>query len=152
MANNQSANNVKNAAVLVQHTCNNTGRAGKNVNIDKFKLGDEDIVDGAACASTSGACASTSASCSAYDEPPEEPEPGPSAKFVDVNVFQDIESPSKEKNNAKLAELLRKTNKANIDVVINNTAAAGIENNLNAEAEKQDEEENPKVLPSDGPP
>jgi hypothetical protein len=79
-----------NNASAAANNSNATRNNEKNVNIDKFKLGVEEGQEGEASTSTQGACA-----------------------LANVNLFQENGSPTKEKNNAKLADLYRKANKTN---------------------------------------
>ena len=67
-------------------------------------------------------------------------------KPLDVNVFNE-DSPSKEKDNKKLADLYRKVNKANVEVVLNNVGASGGSNVFYEKQEDDDleEEDDPKL-------
>jgi len=96
-----------------------SGKAGKNSNIDRFKLGHSDYDDHhyseTATSSSLGACAIPDSS-EDEAEVPEHPDLPAIKKFVDINVFEDELSPSKKKNNCQL-DNSRKINKANVDLV-----------------------------------
>lgn len=66
-------------------------------------------------------------------------------KPLDVNVFSQDDSPTKEKDNKKLADLYRKVNKANVEVVLNNVT--GEASNVLYEKQENDfeEDEDPKL-------
>ncbi len=107
IANNQAVSNNTSSAR------GSSFRAEKNVNLDRFKLGDEDDdadeEEDLACCSDVRGCSEEAAEIL----PPVNKDP---------NLFYDDAdklSPSKEKNNAKLADLYRKVSKTNVDVVIN---------------------------------
>ncbi len=138
----------------------------KNVNIDKFKLGeeegqDEDLRDGA-CAVPGGGAASRHCYEEIDDDEsadilPEEAATKSKEFDTDVNLYRDDEdgddddvaelSPSKERNNARLADLYygsKAGNKPNVNLVINNTfepSGYRVE-----EDEEEEEETDPKTF------
>merc|ERR1712061_941817 len=94
-----------------------SGKAEKNVNIDRFKLGHSEYDDhrySEPSTSGLGACAIPESSDDEVDVP--EPDLPAIKKVVDINGFEDELSPSKEKNNC-LLDNSRKINKANVDLV-----------------------------------
>jgi len=105
------------ATPRVPQPTTSSGKAEKNVNIDRFKLGHSEVdhrySEPATSSGLGGACAIESS-----DDEVEVPEPDLPAikKVVDINVFEDELSPSKEKNNC-LLDNSRKINKANVDLV-----------------------------------
>ncbi len=135
----------------------------KNVNIDRFKLGEEQQQQ------SEGACAmSEEASSHRYEEVDDEDDyddnllsdarQGEKKDFAtDVNLYYDAaaagageESPSKEKNNAKLADYYSKGktgNKPNVNLVINNTfEPEGYRVEDEEQQDDDDEETDPKTL------
>ncbi len=127
----------------------------KNVNIDRFKLGMEEQ-EGAAGGGddAEAAAAATKAKVLMEDEEGDD-EYNSSADSAtaladkvpfDINLYEEY-SPSKEKNNAKLADLYYKKNlnKENINVVLNNidgaSAAAAANTPPNAKRDEDDDEE-----------
>jgi len=117
-------NNVQNnlnsslgATPRVPQPTSSSGKAEKNVNIDRFKLGQSEVDHRYSEPSTSsglGACAIPESSDDEVDVP--ESDLPAIKKIVDVNVFDNELSPSKEKNNC-LLDNSRKINKANVDLV-----------------------------------
>lgn len=109
----------------------------KNVNIDKFKLGEEEEE----AEEQSGACGRNfedEGACARACDDDVEDELEELKKPKDINVFDDW-SPSKEKNNAKLAKA--KVNKTNVNIVINNTRDEKLDNVQNEEEEKLNEDD-----------
>ena len=115
---NHIANNLPNNA----HAITNNVKHEKNVNIDRFKLGnnssvvDQDASNAGDCSSSRGACALQ------VDEIEQEEneilEDISEPKNFNINVFDAEESPSKVKNNFIL-EKQEKITKANVDLVFN---------------------------------
>lgn len=141
----------------------------KNVNIDRFKLGGEEAMNAYAeppveeaeeeaatggCSSEAdpqrlGACAKT------LDEDEDEgrssdSDPNHPKEEVpfDINLYQtyDVTSPSKEKDNTKLADLYRKISKANVDVAIINNSNPGGAAAMSEQKEEEEEEEDLKIF------
>ena len=114
-------------------------RPEKNVNIDRFKLGDEEVEFPAAVADDepageiegAGALPTAKAKVLLEDDDEEDEEAAAAeaayrdkAAAFDINLYEEY-SPSKEKNNTKLADLYKKQlNKENVNVVINNVSGA----------------------------
>lgn len=104
----------------------------KNVNLNRSKLGHYEEPDCSGASASAGACAMLDE----LDETPDE-----SFKVErDVNVFFKDDSPTMEKNNSKLADLQRKTQKTNVNVVINNISATDRENMENEGLEKENDD------------
>ena len=158
-ANNQTNNvmNVRNnvyAAACASTSgsssaASSTSRPEKNVNIDRFKLGeDEDEDDDEVDCGAEGAAAAAAAAVPTTTT--SSPKPPHAAKNVNVFDKDDFDwSPSKEKNNAKLADLNRKIAKANVNSVINNLEERdNLENGRMEEDSGSEEEEDmdPKTL------
>ena len=112
-------------------------RPEKNVNIDRFKLGDEEVEAPAAVADEpageiEGAGALPTAKAKVLLDDDDEDDEAAAAEAAyrdkaaafDINLYEEY-SPSKEKNNTKLADLYKKqVNKENVNVVINNVSGA----------------------------
>ena len=110
-------------------------RAEKNVNIDRFKLGEGEGDIGAAAdepaVDEDGASALPTAKAKVILDDEEDDEAAAAeaayrdkAAAFDINLYEEY-SPSKEKNNTKLADLYKKQlNKENVNVVINNVSGA----------------------------
>jgi len=113
-------------------------RPEKNVNIDRFKLGDEEVEAPASVADEpegeadgAGALSMAKAKVLLEDDDEEDEEAAAAeaayrdkAAAFDINLYEEY-SPSKEKNNTKLADLYKKQlNKENVNVVINNVSGA----------------------------
>ena len=139
--NNRGVMNVRNNVGYVGHQQaaaeGATARPEKNVNIDKFKLGEDEEAAGEADGDAMGACAASAyagGACALPDEP-EAAEASATSTSKDVNVFSaaDDWSPSKAKNN--IAKLDRKVAKTNVNIVINNTRDEGLDNVENEEEE-----------------
>ena len=113
-----------------------TPKPEKNVNIDRFKLGEEEAEAASAAADEpagdedgAGALPTAKAKVLLDDEEDEaaaaEAAYRDKAAAFDINLYEEY-SPSKEKNNTKLADLYKKQlNKENVNVVINNVSGAG---------------------------
>ena len=125
---NRIANNMPNNTTL------SLAKHEKNVNIDRFKLGQEQEPSTSA---GGGACALPEDD----EEDPEEIFVEPlETKNLDINVFSTEESPSKVKNNFFL-EKQEKVNKPNVDLVFNrNNFASAASSNANDNGDEQDEE------------
>ena len=118
-----------------------TPKPEKNVNIDRFKLGEGEGEAPAAAAAVAdepagdedGASALPTAKAKAKVILDDEEDEAAAAEAAyrdkaaafDINLYEEY-SPSKEKNNTKLADLYKKQlNKENVNVVINNVSGAG---------------------------
>jgi len=124
----QQKNNIPNNASA-------STKMEKNVNIDRFKLGQSDPDPESGTCSTQGACALESS-----EDEEEIPEPEIPRKNMDINVFEE-ESPSKEKNNF-LLDNSRKINKPTVDLVFHrNNLDLNQKDDLEEDVEGQNDDE-----------
>jgi hypothetical protein len=122
--------------------------------IVRFKLGEEDAAAADAADQVEGAAATASSSLPLtgkkvliddtddddYDSDAERALADKAADF-DINLYEEY-SPSKEKNNGRLADLYKKQlNKENVNVVINNVMGAAGGTSRYQEPEEEEEEE-----------
>lgn len=125
-----------------------SGRPEKNINIDNFKLGKEEHVGEDEGQGTSkGARSWPKGACridpDEVSDDGEEPGDFPiHHEPADINVYQDF-SPTKERNNAKLADLNRKLNKPNVNVILNNVRDTATP--TKSEQPHQRDDEDPKL-------
>ncbi|TRY67148.1 hypothetical protein TCAL_02952 [Tigriopus californicus] len=148
LSDNDGIKNLPNNATAIHMPSGSGSQAGrpeKNTNIDNFKLGKDELLaeaQGTPRAARSWADGACRIDPDEVSDNGEEPEDIPfHHEPADINVYQEF-SPTKERNNAKLADLNRKLNKPNVNVILNNVRDTDSTTNSHS---NQRNDEDPKL-------